>query len=118
MTDLESVRKFEYRPCRIAAGFDVEFTTGGQSFQGVCGDVSNAGVRVKFDGQVAAGSSGLLILHHPRSVLELQAHVVYTDQDHVGLAFEFQTPWEVEATTEYIAAISNSKAAPVVFRFP
>jgi hypothetical protein len=117
MKDLESVRKFEYRPCRIETGFNVEFMSGQQRFHGQCRDVSNAGIRAKLDGQVVVGSSGTLTLHHPRSVLELEARVIYIDKEHAGFAFKFQSPLEVEMTTAYIAAIVNLKATPLIVRF-
>ena len=118
MSDLKNIRKFEYRPCRIETGFNVEFATGRETLQGLCKDVSEAGIRVMLDGPLVVGSSGLLTLRHPRGVLEIEAQVVYTDRCHAGLAFLFQTRWELEAATEYISAIVNSKAAPLIVRFP
>jgi hypothetical protein len=117
MKDLETVRKFEYRPCRIDTGFNVEFIAGQLKLHGQCRDVSNAGIRAKLDGQVVVGSSGTLTLHHPRSVLELEAQVIYMDKGHAGFAFKFQSPLEAEMTSAYIAAIVNSKASPLVVRF-
>jgi hypothetical protein len=117
MTDPNSIRKFEYRPCRIATGFDIDFVAEGETLHGVCRDVSNAGIRATFDGSVAVGSSGLLILRHPTGVFELQAQVAYIGKRQVGLVFLFNTPWERQRTIEYITSIANHAAASLVVRF-
>jgi hypothetical protein len=118
MRDLKSIRNFEYRPCRITTGFDVDFVAGGETLHGLCRDVSNAGIRVKLDGTVAVGDSGLLILRHPTGVLKLEAQVAYIDKCYVGLVFVFKTPWERVTAIEYMAAIASHVAAPMVVRFP
>ena len=105
MSDLDGVRKFEYRPSRIAAGIDVEFKTGGETIQGTCKDVSDTGIRVILDGSVLVGSSGVLTLRHVIGVLALEAQVAYMDKSQVGLTFLFKTNWEREITAEYIASI-------------
>jgi hypothetical protein len=118
MTDLKSVRKFEYRPCRITTGFDVDFVVGGLTLSGICRDVSDTGIRVKLEGSVAVGDSGLLILHHPTGMLRLEAHVAYIDKCHVGLVFAFETPWERTIAIEYMATIANRNVDSMVVRFP
>ena len=118
MGDLESIREFEYRPCRIKTGFDVDFVVGGETLSGLCHDVSNTGIRVKLDGSVAVGDSGLLILRHPTGVLKLEAHVAYIDKCNVGFVFAFETPRERAMAIEYMAAIAHHSAASMVVRFP
>jgi hypothetical protein len=117
MTDEKGVRKFEYRPCRITTGFDVDFVVGGETLSGLCRDVSDTGIRVKFDGSVAVGDSGLLTLRHPNGLLKVEAHVAYIDKSYVGLVFVFETPWERAIAIEYMAAIANQAAASMVVRF-
>lgn len=107
MSDLESVRKFEFRPCRMKAGFDVTFLAGGETVHGICRDLSGAGVRAEFDGLVATGSSGELILRHPSGVLNLEAQVAYVEKSQVGLVFLFRTPSECALVTRLIAALAN-----------
>jgi hypothetical protein len=107
MNDLSGVRKFEYRPSRIAAGIDVEFKTGGDTIQGACRDVSDTGIRASLDGSVVVGSSGVLTLRHTIGVLALEAQVAYVDKSQVGLTFLFKSNWEREITAEYIASIVN-----------
>jgi len=101
MSDLDGVRRFEYRPSRIAAGIDVEFKTGGETIQGSCKDVSDTGIRASFDGSVVVGGSGVLTLRHAIGVLALEAQVAYMDKSQVGLTFLFKTNWEREITAEY-----------------
>ena len=107
MNDLSGVRKFEYRPSRIAAGIYVEFKTGGETIPGTCKDVSDTGIRASLDGSVVVGSSGVLTLRHSIGVLALEAQVAYMDKSQVGLTFLFKTNWEREITAEYIASIVN-----------
>jgi hypothetical protein len=118
MTEPSNIRKFEYRPCRIAAGFDVDFVVGGETLHGICGDVSNSGVRASLNGSVAIGSCGILILRHPMGVLELEAQVAYLDELHVGLEFLFKTPWECAMTIEFVALIANRSTTALSVRFP
>lgn len=107
MSDLESVRKFEFRPCRMKAGFDVTFVAGGETIHGVCRDLSGSGVRAEFDGHVTIGSSGELILRHPSGALNLEAQVAYIEKNQVGLVFLFRTPSECALVARLIAAIAN-----------
>jgi len=107
MTDPSGVRKFEYRSCRIAAGIDVEFAMDGQTIQGSCKDVSDAGVRASLDGSVVVGDLGILTLRHPIGVLAIEAQVAYIERSQVGFTFIFKTTWEREITAEYIASIVN-----------
>ena len=103
----DSVRKFEYRPCRITAGFDLEYVAEGKTLHGLCEDVSNEGIRATLDGSVVVGSFGLVIFGHSTGVLELQAQVAYIDRCHVGLVFLFPTPWERGIITSLIASIQK-----------
>jgi hypothetical protein len=114
----DSVRKFEYRPCRITAGFDLEFVAEGRTLQGLCEDVSNEGLRATFDGSVIVGSFGLVVFSHSAGVLELEAQVTYIDRCHVGLAFLFQTPWERQLIHDLIASIRSSASDSFVVPFP
>jgi hypothetical protein len=118
MTAPNSIRRFEYRPCRIAAGFEIDFVSEGETFRGVCRDVSDAGIRAAFAGSVTVGRCGLLILRHPAGALELQAQVAYIEKEQVGLVFLFKSPWERAMTIEYMTAITNYAAASLVVRFP
>jgi len=112
MSDLESVRKFEFRPCRMKAGFDVTFLAGGETVRGICRDVSGTGVRAEFDGLVAIGCSGDLILRHPSGVLNLEAQVAYIEKNQVGLVFLFRTPSECALVARLISAIANDDVIP------
>jgi hypothetical protein len=110
MSNPNGIRKFQYRPCRVTAEFDVEFVTGEKTFHGSCKDVSDAGLRAEFDGSVAIGSTGLLILRHQMGVLRLESQVAYIEKSQVGLVFLLKTAWEVEVLAAFIASISNPTA--------
>jgi hypothetical protein len=118
MSDPESIRKFEYRPCRIATGFDVDFVVGGRSLHGLCQDVSDAGIRATLDGSLAVGSTGALILRHPTGVFKVEAQVAYIEKDQVGLVFVFKTPLERVNSVEYMVSIANYAAGSQVVRYP
>ena len=118
MNELDSIRRFEYRPCRLKTGFGVDFVAGGETLHGLCRDVGDAGICAEFDGSLAVGASGLLILRHPAGVLKLEARVAYIEKCQVGLVFLFQTPAECEITSEFIASIANDATAPRLIRFP
>jgi hypothetical protein len=117
MTDLDKIRKFEYRPCRISAGFEIDFVVAGELHHGLCRDVSNSGIRATLDGPVAVDSSGLLFLRHPSGVLELGAQVAYTEKREVALVFLFKTPEECERATKYMASIADQADTSQVIRF-
>lgn len=118
MSSPSSIRKFEYRHCRITTGFDVDFVANGETFHGICKDVGNSGIRATFDGPLVVGSSGLLILRHPVGALQLDAQVVYIEKRQVGLEFRFNTPWECSVAIEYIASIANHAEPALIVRFP
>jgi len=118
MSALKSIRKFEYRPCRIAAGFDVDFVVGAETIHGRCRDVSDTGIRAALDVFVSVGSSGLLILRHPTGELEIESRIAYAEKDHVGLIFLFRSSWEREITSDYIASISSIADASLIIQFP
>lgn len=118
MSDPSNIRKFEYRPCRITTGFDVEFMPGKETMHGICKNVSNSGICATFYDPVAAGNSGLLILRHPIGVLELEAMVVYVEQNEVGFEFLFQSPRECAMTAQYMDSIVDQAASSLVIRFP
>jgi hypothetical protein len=110
MSDLENIRRFEYRPFRVVAGFHVDFDVEGRTVHGLCRDVSDAGIRAKFVGSVVARSSGLITLHHPTATLKLDAQVAYIENGEAGLVFLFKTPSECEKTMKFIASIADLKA--------
>src|ERR1039457_5367883 len=112
MDHMESVRKFEFRECRMPAGFIVDYFSNGETLHGLCIDVSEAGLRAEFDGSVVIGSSGILILRPPKSILKLEAQVAYVKKCQVGLVFIFQTPWERGTTNEFIAMIAKPGTTP------
>jgi hypothetical protein len=118
MIELRGIRKFEYRPCRVATGFEVDFAVGNETLRGLCHDVSDTGIRVKLDGAVEVGESGLLTLRHSTGLLRLSAQVAYIDNLHVGLVFTFETPRDRTTATEYMAAITNHTADSMIVRFP
>jgi PilZ domain len=101
------MRRFEYRLPRTTTGFRVDFVVGGETFHGLCRDVSDAGIRVHFDDPVAVGSFGLLILRHPTRLLKVEAQVAYFENRQFGLSFLSQTPQERAMTMEFIALITN-----------
>jgi hypothetical protein len=105
MRAVDIIRTFVYREPRMKTGFQVEFSSGGPQFRGLCKDVSEAGIRAEFDDPITVGSSGLLILRPPTGVLELRAQVAYIEKRQVGLLFLFQTSWERRMTIEFIASI-------------
>ena len=110
MSDMESIRNFEYRRSRMKTGFGVDFVSDGETLHGICGDVSDAGIRAEFSGTLVVGRSGLLILRHPRGVLKLEAQVAYTEKHWAGLVFLFKTPLECEMAIEFVASISSLTA--------
>jgi len=118
MTEPSNIRKFEYRPCRIAAGFCVDFVAEGETFHGICRDVSNSGIRATLSCSVAVGNSGVLTLHHPLGVLELEAQVAYIEELQVGLEFLFKTSWERAMTIEFVASIVNYSSTALLVRCP
>lgn len=118
MTTPRNIRKFEYRPCRIAGGFGVDFVVSGETLHGICTDVSNSGIRATLGGSVAVGDSGLLILLHSKGVLELEAQVAYIEELHVGFEFLFKTPWECAATIAFVSSIANHSATALAVRLP
>jgi len=118
MTPPASVRRFEYRHCRVSTGFEVEFVVNGKALFGTCKDVSDDGVRVCVDGSLEVGDSGLLILRYRASALEVEAQVAYMQQCHVGLIFVFSTGWERQVTGEFIASIASELGDLSVVRFP
>jgi hypothetical protein len=107
MSDMDSIRKFEYRRSRKKTGFDVDFVSDGETFHGICGDVSDAGIRAEFSGYLDVGRSGLLILRHPIGVLKLEAQVAYTEKHWAGLVFLFKTPSDCDMAIQFIASISS-----------
>jgi hypothetical protein len=104
MSDLDGIRKFEYRPSRVKAHFHIDFIGENETFHGICIDISVAGIRAEFDGSVVVGSSGVLILRSPSGVLNLEAQVTYAVKGVVGLVFRFKTPSERGMTIQLIDA--------------
>ena len=102
----------------MTTGFKVDFLTGGPPFQGLCRDISEAGIRAEFDDPIVVGDSGLLILRPPTGVLELRAQVAYIEKRQIGLLFLFQTPWERKMTIEFIAGIASDAGTSPVVRLP
>jgi hypothetical protein len=118
MSDKNGVRKYEYRPCRVEAGFNVDFRSGEKTLGGLCSNVSNTGIRAVLDGPVFIGSAGLLALRHPMGALQLEAQVAYIENGQAGLVFLFQSDWEREVTASFIASIANQNADLLVVRLP
>jgi hypothetical protein len=118
MSNPSSIRRFEYRHCRITTGFDVDFMTTNETFHGTCKNVSNSGIRATFYDAVATGNSGLLILRHPIGVLELEAVIIYVEGSQVGFEFIFQTPRECAMTVKYMDSIVDQAASSLIVRFP
>lgn len=118
MSDIENVRKYEYRPCRIATGFFVDFVVIGNVLHGFCRDVSDDGIRASLDGSLSVGISGLLSLHLPTGELKLEAKVAYSEGGQVGLIFLFKSPWERGVTVECIAQVANHTGDSQVVPFP
>lgn len=110
MSDIESMRNFEYRRSRMKTGFGVDFVSGGETLQGICGDVSDAGIRAEFSGTLVVGRSGLLILHHPKGEFQLEAQVAYTEKHWAGLVFLFKTPSDCDMAIQFVASISSLTA--------
>jgi hypothetical protein len=94
----------------MKTGFDVDFVSDGETFHGICGDVSDAGIRAEFSDSLVVGRSGLLILRHPIGVLKLEAQVAYTEKQWAGLVFLFKTPSDCDMAIQFIASISSLAA--------
>jgi hypothetical protein len=107
MCNLSSFRKFEYRRTRIKAGFSVDFIAVGETFHGLCKDVSDAGICAELNGPIVVGSSGLLILRHPSGVLRVEARASHIDKGQVGFVFLFKTPAESDMIVGFIASIAT-----------
>jgi hypothetical protein len=107
---MECIRKFEYRRSRMKTGFGVDFVSDGETLHGICGDVSDAGIRAEFSGSLVVGRSGLLILRHARGVLKLEAQVAYTEKHCAGLVFLFKSPSDCDLAIQFVASISSLTA--------
>lgn len=118
MTKPSTIRKFQYRPFRIDAGFGVDFVAAGVTLHGICRDVSNSGVRAALEGSVTVGDSGLLILRPSIGVLEVEAKVAYIGELHVGFEFLFKTPWECTTTTAFVSSIASHSTTALAVRRP
>ena len=113
MAESGNIRKFEYRPYRVATGFAVEFIRDGKTVTGICRDVSDTGIRAEFAESLDEGDKGLLVLRHSTGTLEVEAQVGYQDKAQVSLTFHFKTSWERGLAVEFIAGIANhSDTAP------
>jgi hypothetical protein len=110
MSDLDRIRKFEYRPSRMKSCFEIDFIAEIETFHGICRDISAAGIRAEFDGLVVVGSSGVLILRNPCGVLTVDARVTYAEKGAVGLVFRFKTPLDRGMATRFITAIEHYNA--------
>lgn len=88
---MEKVRAFKYRLARQVAGFRVVFSTEARTAIGHCRNFSPSGVEARFDVRLEEGSSGLLILHHPAGVLEVEAAVTRVSEEDAGLEFRCET---------------------------
>jgi hypothetical protein len=118
MSNLESLRKFEYRPYRLKIGFNVDFQSQDVMLHGICRDFSDAGIRAEFDGFVVVGSSGLLTLRYRSGVLSVDSQVAYIEKCQVGLVFIFKTQWQRDVTVDFITTLADCMEAPTVVRFP
>lgn len=107
MSNRQSVRKFEFRPSRIKADFNVDFIADDEIFRGLCKDVNEAGIRAEFDSVIEPGRSGLLILRHRICELKLEAQVVYVADGQVVLVFLFKTASQHQLAVHFIASIAN-----------
>jgi hypothetical protein len=87
----QSVRTFEYRQPRMTTHFAVEFFVDGETYCGMCTDVSDGGVRATFERPVLIGSLGKLFLLHPERHFELEAVVAHLEGDDAGLTFACRT---------------------------
>jgi len=116
MSNQSTVRRFEYRPCRIEAGFNVDFRLGERTLYGLCRNVCNTGIRAVLSGPVLIGSCGLLALRHPIGALQLEAHIAYIENGQAGITFMFNTAWEQRVTEKFIASIANQNAALLVIK--
>lgn len=110
MSPMEYIRKFEYRRSRMKTGFGVDFVSDGETLHGICGDVSDAGIRAEFSGFLDVGRSGLLILRHPTGIVKLEAQVAYTEKHWAGLVFVFKTPSDCDLAIQFVASISSLTA--------
>ncbi len=120
MNGLEMLKQIrsQYRRPRLTTGFDVDFAPAGELIHGLCKDVSEEGLRAEFTGWISLQAAGLLILRHPIGVLQLQAQVAYVKDKHVGLIFDFGTPWQRSMTKEFIATIADQTTTAIVVRIP
>jgi hypothetical protein len=107
MSNMESIRKFEYRRSRMKTGFGVDFVSDGETFHGICGDVSEAGIRAEFSNSLVIGRSGQLILRHPIGLLKLEAQVTHIENHWAGLVFLFKTPSDCDMAIQFVASISS-----------
>jgi len=118
MTIEDNFRKFEYRPSRIAAGFDLRFVAEGKTLNGFCEDLSCEGIRALIDGFVVVGSLGRIIFGHSTGTLDLEAQVAYIDDFHVGFVFLFQSPWERGIINSLMASIHRSSSETGIVVYP
>lgn len=102
------MRAFKYRLPRMMTGFSVDFLVSGETLHGLCRDFSEAGIRAEFDGPVAVGSFGTLILRHSVRVVRLEAQVAYLEKYQVGLSFLVQTTQEREMALQIMTLLADN----------
>ena len=100
------MRKLEYRRPRRPVSFTVEFLSNGEILRGLCRDVTDAGLRVDFDGRAIIGTSGTLTLRHPTRVFSIKATIAYLDNAHTVLTFLFDTPQERGTAAQFFTSIA------------
>ncbi|HEY0306606.1 MAG TPA: PilZ domain-containing protein [Acidobacteriaceae bacterium] len=101
------MRKFEYRHPRLRGSFIVEFIFAGRTLRGTCINISDAGIRATLDGEVPAGSTGLLTMRHPHRSLTIQAVATHLQADEVGLSFIFHSKTQRELTRQFLASATG-----------
>lgn len=105
------MRNFTYRPPRLSSDFSVDFLLSGRALHGRCINISDAGIRATLDGEVPAGCTGSLILHHPRRTLTLQAIATHLQTGEVGLSFLFASEEQRELIRQFIALVAATPSS-------
>ena len=101
------MRTFEYRLPRLLTHYHVEFCVEGEKFQGTCTDVSDGGIRARFDSPLLLGSSGEVTLRHSSHQFTLAAMVAHLEGELAGLRFLCRTAEERLLSEQFVAAASG-----------
>jgi hypothetical protein len=101
------MRSLEYRSPRVEVEFRVDFVAGAGIFRGTCINISDKGVRARFERPVPLSLVGSLVMHHPHCKTTIRARAVYLQKDQVGLAFVDHSMRNQEALDYFMGVLAS-----------